>query len=98
MKKIYLSGQIDGLTAEECIRNFEEAAEIAKEVYGEDSVIINPYLLPRIHKTWADYIIRDLVILKDCDVIVMLSNWVNSSGAKVERIFAEKMGLSVFEI
>lgn len=98
MKKIYLSGQIDGLLAQECTSLFNEAAVTVREKYGEDSTIINPYDLPDIQNSWADYMVRDLIILKDCNVIAMLPNWVNSYGAKIERLFAEKIGLEVVEL
>ena len=96
--KIYLSGQIDGLLPQECTRLFNDAAIIVREKYGEDSTIINPYELPDVQNCWADYMIRDLIILKDCNVIAMLPNWVNSYGAKIERLFAEKIGLDVVEL
>ena len=98
MKKIYLSGQIDGLSHNECSRLFNEAAGTVRDKYGEDSTIINPYELPNVQNSWADYMIRDLIILKDCKVIAMLPNWVNSYGAKIERLFAEKIGLEVVEL
>lgn len=39
----------------------------------------------------------DLCILDRCDAIVMLSTWELSEGAREEKLFAEMMGIPVFE-
>lgn len=98
MKKIYLSGQIDGLEPEECCRQFKQAAETVRKMYDTECIVINPYELPDVQNCWADYMVRDLIILKECDVIVMLPSWNNSYGSKIERLFAEKIGIRVIEL
>lgn len=99
-KVIYLSGKIAGMDPYECESYFDKAEQTVLEMYSKyDKVeIVNPYKLPRIQDSWADYIIRDLIILKSCDVIAMLPNWENSPGAKVERVFAEGCGIEVIEL
>lgn len=62
---------------------------------GEQVTIVNLATLPAIHNTWADYLIRDLMLLKDCDAIVMLPNWMQSKGAMTEHAFAEGMGIEI---
>ena len=96
MKKVYLSGKINGLGEAEYKANFAQAAIGALQFFpGEDVTIVNPAALPSIHNTWADYLIRDLMLLKDCDAIVMLPDWIDSKGAFVEHAFAEGMGIDI---
>ena len=96
MKKVYLSGKINGLGEDEYRDNFAQAAMDALAFFpGEQVTIVNPATLPAIHNTWADYLIRDLMLLKDCDAIVMLPDWEDSKGAMTEHAFAEGMGLEI---
>lgn len=96
MKKVYLSGKIAGLPEEEYKQNFAQAAMDALAFFPDEQVtIVNPATLPAIHNTWEDYLISDLMLLKDCDAIVMLPDWVESNGAKVEHAFAEGMGIEI---
>ena len=96
MKKVYLSGKIAGLTEDEYRENFAQAAIAALDFFPDEQVtIVNPTTLPAIHNSWADYMIRDLMLLKDCDAIVMLTNWPDSIGARTEHTFAEGMGIDI---
>lgn len=97
MKKVYLSGKIAGLPEQEYRDNFARASVAALDFFPDEQVtIVNPAILPAIHNTWADYLIRDLMLLKDCDAIVMLPNWVESKGALTEYYFAAGMGIHIY--
>lgn len=39
---------------------------------------------------WADFMVYDLMILNQCDYIIMMDNWEKSEGAKMEKDFAGK--------
>ena len=96
MKKVYLSGKIAGLSEQEYRTNFAKASWDALEFFpGEHVTFINPATLPAIHNTWADYLLRDLMLLKDCDAIVMLPDWEDSKGAMTEHAFAHGMGIEI---
>lgn len=96
MKKVYLSGKIAGLTEDEYRENFAQAAIAALDFFPDEQVtIVNPASLPAIHNSWADYMIRDLMLLKDCDAIVMLTNWPDSIVASTEHAFAEGLGIEI---
>lgn len=96
MKKVYLSGKIARLPEEEYKQNFAQAAMDALAFFPDEQVtIVNPATLPAIHNSWADYLLRDLMLLKDCDAIVMLPNWPQSKGAQTERWFALGAGIEV---
>ena len=94
--KIYLSGKISGLEEGEYQRNFAKATIDACDLFPNRLLhFINPTILPAIHNSWADYMIRDLMLLKDCDAIVMLPDWIDSKGATVEHDFALGCGMTI---
>lgn len=96
MKNVYISGKINGLDLKEAYNNFKQAGEKVKEYYknlGEDVNIVNMMDVPHIEMSWADYLIRDLMFLKKCDSIAFMDNWEDSYGAKVEKAFAEGLGI-----
>lgn len=48
---------------------------------------------------WADYILRDLkIFVSRCKAICLLPEFWVSEGAKIELIFAKKMGLPIFKL
>jgi len=94
-KKIYLSGPIAGINEKTYKDNFSQAEKRVREFVNEDDIIVNPAKLPAIHDTWADYLVQDLLMLKDCDIIVMLPGWEGSKGAIVERAFADGCGIEI---
>lgn len=102
--KVYLSGQISGLDDAEARRLFKkyeaEVVEMLKNegVSDSDYIIVNPMELPQTQNTWQSYMLRDLTILMDCTIVVMLPNWKESVGARIERLWAQKMGIPVMWI
>lgn len=97
MKNIYLSGKIAGLDVYEAKKNFENAEDSVRKQFGYlDVYIVNPMSLPPIQTTWADYLIRDLILLKECNAIAMLPNWKQSKGAIVEHAFAIGCGMEIY--
>jgi len=46
-------------------------------------------------KSWQSFMREDVKAMLDCDSIYMMSNWVNSKGAKIEREIAIYLGLKV---
>ena len=88
--KIYIAGQITGLPIAEARKNFAEA-EAKLKAMGYETV--NPMDLERYHqdKEWIDYMIESLHLLRDCDGIYLMDNYVFSNGAKIERLAAISM-------
>jgi hypothetical protein len=94
-KRIYISGQITGLD----IRVAENAFEyMANKLALAGFEAVNPMtVLPYDPKyTWHDYMAEDLKVLLYCDGILMLDNWTNSKGAKIELAVAQGLGLPVY--
>src|SRR3990167_8533562 len=93
---IYLSGPYSGLTDV----NIQAAREIAIELWEKVFTVFTPHLnTARMEidckASYEQYIIGDLEILWGCDAVVMLPNWKESRGAKIEKGFAEHYGIKV---
>ncbi len=91
--KIYISGQISGLTPEEYAPLFQTAEKRLKE-QGYD--VINPLnngVAPG--EPWQEHMKADIRLLLECDAIYMLPNWELSTGATLERNIAQTLGLEV---
>lgn len=93
MNKVYISGQISGLEYKQAKEKFE-SAEILLESIGLQP--INPMKngLP-IDSEWEQHMVRDIEMLLECDAIMMLDNWRESKGAKIEQFIAEQKGLTI---
>ena len=92
-KKIYLSGPISGYDRNERRKAFREAEEFISEPGVE---VVSPLNngLPD-DAEWSDHMLRDLEMLIDCDMMVLLPGWQHSRGCLTEVRFARKMGLLV---
>lgn len=95
--KIYISGQITGLKIDEAKAKFKEGEKVVLEM-GE--TFVNPFdILPQNDEyTWSDYMKADIKALCDCDAILMLDNWKNSEGAKLELHIAERLGMKIYYV
>jgi len=92
--KAYISGKITGLKEEVYYKNFERL-EIKYNKLNFNAY--NPVkMVPfKEGKTWIEYLIDDIKLLLECDVIVMMSNWKDSKGARIEHNIAFELGLSI---
>lgn len=93
-KKVYISGQISGLYIEEATEKFNQA-ETSISALGFEPV--NPIKVLPFEEglTYKDYMKADIIALLDCDYILMLSNYINSKGALLEKSIAESLGILV---
>jgi len=98
--KIYISGQITGVTEKEYTENFDDARRaiylnIDKEVHNIEGVyydaIINPLEIKPLFgiKKWLWFMISDIKELNKCTHIAMQKNWIESRGAIIEYYFAK---------
>lgn len=98
MKKelIYISGQITGLDINLSKQKFKDAEDFVKTEMDADS--LNPFDICKQSddKTWLDYMRADIKALVDCDAIIMLDNWKESEGAKLELIIAQGLKMKVY--
>lgn len=91
--KIYISGQITGLSEADAKYNFTMAHVNLKQ---QGHYPVNPMFLPHNHgKTWAEFMREDLHALLDCEAIYMLENWQESKGARIEFGIAIELGMKI---
>ena len=101
MIRVYLSGPITGLTAEEYTRRFARAEQHYKTAGYE---VVNPVTLSKAllaekpDAEYEDFMQKDLEALKDCTHIAMLEGWENSPGANREKAEAERLGLEIMQL
>lgn len=98
---IYISGKYSDENSEKIRKNIQLAKKHAVEIWKKGFVAICPHLNTENFEEhcdldWDIYIKGDKEILSKCDAIVMLYNWIDSKGAKVERDFALELQIPVF--
>ena len=90
--KIYISGKITGLHKRDYRGKFKAAANRLRML---GHTVVDPSRLDVYELTYAEYMAVDTTLLGFCDAIYMLDNWENSNGAKLEKEYAESLGLKV---
>lgn len=88
--RIYIAGKITGIE-NEAVLKFKRAETILKGMGYEP---VNP-LIENTTDTWENYMKLGISKLLTCDGIYMLSNWMNSKGAKIEHNLAEILKLKI---
>lgn len=91
--RVYISGQITGLEPQEAQERFEGAEYLLENI---GLTPINPLKngLP-FNSSWEEHLVKDIEMLMSCNAIMLLGNWGNSKGARIEKQIAEEMGLKV---
>lgn len=93
--KVYITGPMTG------VPNFNRVAFLKAEALLTNLgyQVVNPARLDGGDTTqsWLYYILRDLYFLSQCDAIYQLPNWKKSTGAMVEFLVAQKLGLKILK-
>lgn len=92
---IYLSGPMSGLP-EFNRPAFNQAADQLRALGHQ---VLNPAeaAVPE-GSPWIEYMIHALRELPAADMVVMLPGWENSTGARIELLVAEKLGIDRYEM
>lgn len=90
--KIYVSGKITGLQKRDYRGKFKAAAN---RLRMQGHTVVDPSRLDVYELTYAQYMAVDTTLLSFCDAIYMLENWETSNGARLEKEYAESLGLKV---
>ncbi len=91
--RVYLSGAVTDIYQPEHL--FDAGFRYVLLTFGSETRVINPLHLCSKGWSWLRCMAKCLWHLRTCDVIVMLSNWKYSKGAKIERKVAFYLGLRV---
>lgn len=86
--KVYISGAI---TNNEYYK--QQFAEAEEKLTAEGHSVINP--AKNQGYTYKEYIDTGLFELMHCDAIYMLTDWVSSTGARLEYEYAKAVGLEI---
>lgn len=86
MSKVYIAGKINGL------KNYREVFKVVEdELIAEGNAVMNPAVLGE-GFNYETYMPICLAMLEACDTVLMLNNWKDSKGAKVEHEYAKLQG------
>lgn len=96
--RYYLSGPMTGRPE----HNFPEFSRIAEHLRARHMDVLSPHeldtdLAPGT-MTWEWYLKRDIKAMMDCDAIILMSNWEESRGARVELTVADKVKMFVYDL
>lgn len=92
--KVYISGKISGLPYQDVKEKFERVERLIQKI---GLSCVNPLNngLSENH-TWAEHMAIDIKLLLTCDAIILLNNWEDSMGARIEHYVAKEKGLAIW--
>jgi len=93
--RVYISGKISGLETHVVEGYF---AAVEAELVKKGHIVVNPMKLVPYDPahTWDYYMSKCMEAILVCDAILMLENWRDSKGAKIEHAIAEGLGLKMY--
>jgi len=96
-KKVYISGKMTGLSAEEIFKNFNSVESVLVE---NNNGVMNPaitwHLLSPSKFNANEYLNISYAMMDVCDIVVVLPDWKTSSGAKKELSYANCIELDIY--
>ena len=94
--RIYLAGPMSGLP--EYNRPAFDAAMVHLEILGYNTINPAQIQLPPGEDTWQEYMRVTTRSLTFCHGVALLPGWEKSTGAQIERRWAEAVGLVVLPL
>jgi hypothetical protein len=99
---LYISGQYNAPTFEGISKNIMEARKVAVNLWEQGFSVLCPHMntahfeVDTQKVTHEDWLQGDLEMLLRCDAIIMLPDWEESAGAKIELNCAEQYKIPVY--
>ncbi|MBC7748584.1 MAG: DUF4406 domain-containing protein [Methylotenera sp.] len=94
MKKIYIAGKVTGLPKDEVVEKF---AAMQKKIENLGFEAVNPIEIVKDFNTpWNQAMRLCIAALTLCDAIVLLPDWINSNGAKIEWDISKQLKIPDF--
>lgn len=107
---IYVAGQYGNKTAVNGIgdgmvksvdENIAAARRVAIALWEMGHAVICPHLNSAhmeedCKATWQDYLAGDFNMISRCDALVMVENWKDSKGAKMEHEYAKSLNIPIY--
>ena len=98
--KMFISGPMSGIK-DHNFPLFFEAEEAVKDKWDSEGLdrveFVNPARLGENDGwEWKDYLVRDIVEMLSCNAILLLHNWEQSRGARLEQRIAEDLGFTQY--
>ena len=88
-KKIYIAGKISGEDIAVCTMKFGKAQ---KEIESQGFEVLNPLeIVGTWDTTWEDAMKKCIAALMTADAILLLPDWVDSRGARIEQDIANRV-------
>ena len=89
--KVYISGRVTNQP--DFKQRFSDAEQT---LISQGHEVVNPVNLPHDHdKSWQSYMKEDIKAMMDCEAIYLLSNWMQSTGAVIERALASELNFEI---
>jgi hypothetical protein len=98
VKVAYIAGPYRAATPNAILQNIQAAGEVALNYWRKGYAVICPHKNTALFdgecpdSTWLQ---GDLELIRRCDVVVMMPNWRESSGARAEHNLAEGLGKEI---
>ena len=99
MKVVYIAGKFRAGSHWGVVQNVREAERVALCVWRAGAAALCPHLnCANFEGAMADseWLAGGVELLRRCDAVVLLGNWVNSIGTKAEIVAALEKGLPIF--
>lgn len=93
--KVYLAGPMTGIPE----YNYPEFARVAAAIRARGWEVLSPHeeFGGDKTRTRAAYMREDIRMLLECEGVVLLSDWIDSPGARLEVANAQEFGLHFFD-
>lgn len=91
---VYISGPVTGVA--DYKKNFIWAKKKLEQMGYETYSILDMDFLGSENFSWSDCMKFALSLLEKADSLYLLDGWEESVGATIEKMWAEKIGMSIF--